>query len=74
LRQDGLIQFVFSSGADSRRGMRMGTYTPEKDLFGQLTKEYFTARGYIAEVISGKSLSDVVAWRPQKKEFAIIEV
>jgi len=52
----------------------MGTYTPEKDLYDRLTKDYFTARGYVAEIISGASFSDVVAWHPQKKELAIVEV
>jgi len=52
----------------------MGNYTPEKDLFDRLTKDYFAARGYVAEIISGAGFSDVVAWHPQKKELAIIEV
>jgi len=52
----------------------MGLYTPEKDLFDRLTKDYFAARGYVAEIISGAGFSDVVAWHPQKKELAIIEV
>ena len=52
----------------------MGNYTPEKDLFDQLTRDYFYVRGYAAEIISGAGFSDVVAWHPQKKELAIIEV
>ena len=52
----------------------MGTYTPEKDEYDRLTKDYFAARGYVAEIISGAGFSDVVAWHPQKKELAIIEV
>ena len=52
----------------------MGLYTPEKDEFDLLTKNYFAARGYVAEIISGAGFSDVVAWQPQKNELAIIDV
>ncbi|MFC1591227.1 hypothetical protein ACFL43_01755 [Thermodesulfobacteriota bacterium] len=52
----------------------MRRYTDEKYEYDRLTAEWFRGRGYIAEIISGPGLADVVAYHPKTKRFAICEV
>lgn len=48
-------------------------YTAEKYVFDALTEDYFISQGYIIEVVRGIR-ADVVAYHPESKELAIIEV
>ena len=52
----------------------MGRYTDEKYEYDRLTAEWFRSRGYIAEIVGGPGMADVVAWHPRTKRFAICEV
>lgn len=51
----------------------MGRHSPEKLRFDKLAQEFFEKLGYETERVGG-TLADVVAWHPDKGEFAIIEV
>ena len=51
----------------------MGKQAQEKKEFERLAKEFFESKSYEAELVGGK-LADVVAWHPETREFAIVEV
>ena len=51
----------------------MGRYTLEKYIFDALTEDYFISRGYIIEAVRGVR-ADVVAYHPELRELAVIEV
>jgi len=53
--------------------MVLGRYTLEKYTFDALTEDYFISQGYIIEAVRGVR-ADVVAYHPESKELAIIEV
>ncbi len=52
---------------------RVGRYSYQKELYDLKTAEHFNERGYRTEILTG-SFADIVAWKTETKEIAIIEV